>query len=200
MTCDRFPSVDGQSHWRGLEPCQETPVNSAVMGRLTAGINKVCVKNRHVANYLEMEGQRDGSLFETAWMLILCESENGICLPQRTQAALRFLSLCLWIRVYVDMGPQTLPHPVVMASFLSGHLVSPINAKALGLIFYAVSCVWRSAAAWHALRQNITHLEQMTNADSPRVNQSLNWVWIEPAESISSYSQLMAMGNVHEIC
>lgn len=65
-------------------------MNSAVMGRLTAGINKVCVKNRHVANYLEMEGHRDGSLFETAWMLILCESENGIYLPQRTQAALLF--------------------------------------------------------------------------------------------------------------
>lgn len=126
------------------------------------------------------------TLWECEWNLFA--SEDTGCSP--------VLSLCLRNVSMWTWGPKC-SHTLSRPHFFQDTL---FNGKALGLIFYAVSCLRRSAAAWHALRQKITHLEQMTNANSPRVNQFLNWVWIEPAESISSDSKLMAMGNVHEIC
>lgn len=102
-------------------------MNSAALVRFTARINMVCVKKRHVGNYQEMEGQRDGSLFGTAWTLMLSESENGISLPQRKETALPF---CPFVSGHVCCATPDAPtDSVVMASFLSGHLVSPINGK-----------------------------------------------------------------------
>lgn len=37
----------------------------------------LCRKKRHVANHLETQGQRDGTLSGTAWTLTPGESENG---------------------------------------------------------------------------------------------------------------------------
>lgn len=78
--CNSSPAVDRQS-----------PSNGRPTMRLAASINMVCVwKKRHVANYLEMEGQRDGTLFGTAWTLMLSESENGISLAQGKATSLPF--------------------------------------------------------------------------------------------------------------
>lgn len=88
--CDSSPTVDCQCHTDGGTSHVRRLVNSAALVRFTARINMVCVKKRHVGNYQKMEGQRDGSLFGTAWTLMLSESENGISLPQRKETALPF--------------------------------------------------------------------------------------------------------------
>lgn len=72
--------------------------DSAVLVRLGAKINLACVKKSQGCNYTETEGQRDAGLFATAWTLLLSESENGICLPQRKEDCSAFLSLNMSIR------------------------------------------------------------------------------------------------------
>ncbi len=69
---------------------RERLLDSAASVRLTARINLACVKKRQGCNYTETEGQRDGSLFATAWTLLLSEDENGIYLPQRKETTLHF--------------------------------------------------------------------------------------------------------------
>lgn len=129
--------------------------------RLTAGINLACVKKRQGCNYPETEGQRDGSLFATAWTPLLSKSENGIYLLTRKETALPFCPLVsrhappLW-------GPTCPQHSVVMTSFLSGHLFSPINGNSS-----VQSCIeiFMSEGQWQPDIHS-AWLKQMTNADS----------------------------------
>lgn len=69
---------------------QKRLVDIAKLVRLTTRINMVFVKKRHVGNYPEKEGQRDGGAFATTWTLMLSRSENGIYFPQRKETALPF--------------------------------------------------------------------------------------------------------------
>lgn len=101
-------------------------MDSAALVRLAAGINLDCVKKRQGCNYPETEGQRDGSLFATAWTLLHSETENEIYLLQRTETALPF---CPFVSRHVRLLWHMLRHSVVMASFLSGHLCFPINGN-----------------------------------------------------------------------
>lgn len=95
----------------------------------------------------------------------LCESENGIYLPQREETSLPSLSLCLSTCPYA-VPPHRLTHSTVMASFPFRTLLSSYKWRTDCPIFHMVLHVWRSAAGWHALRGEITWLQQMTNADS----------------------------------
>lgn len=65
-------------------------VYSVALVRVGTRINLACVKKRQGCNYTEMEGQRDGTLFATAWTLLLRESEKRICLLLRKETALHF--------------------------------------------------------------------------------------------------------------
>lgn len=140
----------------------ERLVDSAALVRRAARINLACVKKKHGCNYTETAGQRDGSLFATAWTLLLSESENGIYLPQRKETTLPF---CPFVSQHVPLlCSYTLllwPHFFQDTSFLLLMATQP-NCP----IFHTVLQVWRSVAAWHALRGEITWLKQMTNADS----------------------------------
>lgn len=66
---------------------QEGHVVSAALLRLPARINRACVKKSPGCNYTEMEGQRGGSLFDTAWTLLLTASENRMYVPQKRHCA-----------------------------------------------------------------------------------------------------------------
>lgn len=104
--------------WEGL-------IEGAALVRLTARINLACVKKSQGCNYTEMEGQRDGILFATAWTLLLSDCENGIYLVQRKETAHDFcLSTCPFA-----VPPHGLTHSIVVASFLSGHFFASINGN-----------------------------------------------------------------------
>ena len=62
---------------------QEGLLDSAASMRYAARINMACVKKSQGYNYTEMERRKDGSLFATAWTLLLSASENEVYLPQR---------------------------------------------------------------------------------------------------------------------
>lgn len=66
---------------------QEGHVVSAALLRLTARINLACVEKSPGCNYTEMEGQKGGSLFDTAWTLLLTASENRMSFPQKRHSA-----------------------------------------------------------------------------------------------------------------
>lgn len=100
------------SHWWRNKPCQgERLVDSAALVRLTARINLDCEKKRQGCNYTETEGQRDGSLFATAWTLLLSQDENGIYWPQRKETALHFCP-------FVSRHVPSLCHPTCSHTLL----------------------------------------------------------------------------------
>lgn len=113
---DNSPTVDchctdgGTSHVRGAGQTRGI-VDSAALVRLTARINLACVKKRQGCNYKEREGQRDGSLFATAWTLLLSKSENEIYFPQRKETALPFCP-------FVSQRVPSLCHPTCFHTLL----------------------------------------------------------------------------------
>lgn len=113
---------------RAMSGEQARLVDGAALVGLTARINLACVKKRQGCNYTEMEGQRDGSLFATAWTPLLSKSENGIYLPQRQETVLPFCPFVSW-RV-PSLSHPTCSHTLLLwPHFLSGHLLPPINGN-----------------------------------------------------------------------
>ncbi len=135
------------SHWWGNKPWQRRPADSTALVRLTARINLECVKKRQGCNYPETEGQRDGSLFATAWTLLLSKTENGIYLLQRKENALSF---CPFVSQRVPPPCHMRLHSVVMASFLPGHLCSLVNGISLSNPLWSPSYSERKQSDMHS--------------------------------------------------
>lgn len=108
-------------------PRQKRLVDSAASVRLATRINMVFVKKRHVGNYPEKEGQRDGSAFATTWTLMLSKSENGIYFPPRKRLLSLFVpeSLSMSLLCHLTRSYTLLLWPY----FFKENLFFPVNGK-----------------------------------------------------------------------
>lgn len=174
-------------------------MEGAALVRLTARINLACVKKSQGCNYTEMEGQRDGSLFATAWTLLLSDCENGIYLVQRKETAHNFcLSTCPFA-----VPPHGLTHSIVVASFLSGHFFASINGNPTVQSFTEFFIF---EGQWQPDRRERTQLKQMGSADSCTEEEKVNqfemgvqkWTWQASVIKSKAYGKEKCSRNLIE--
>lgn len=112
---------------------RERLVDSAALVRLTARLNLAGVKKKQGCNYIETEGQKDGSLFATAWTLLLSERENAIYLPQRKETA---LPLC----PFVSPRVPSLCHPTCSHTLFLWPFFQDTFLRLMAALLFNVSC------------------------------------------------------------